>query len=193
MLSSKQTLRFASYVFIYHCKYHFISYYSYFWVTWNLFQNNISFINLYHNVSNYTFNYNSTGFISLIVMVGTICYYAKLIITEDFFKNNLLPCTMYIQTFIVGLDLILVILTIIERNDIFFEFNTSPLSQVNEKITEALYKNIISQSQNPEDQGLVNEYLRLSKTNSDVINSAGSSNECSKNNGKKQPFIGPEP
>ena len=126
-------------------------------------------------------------------MVGTICYYAKLIITEDFFKNNLLPWTMYIQTFIVGLDLILVILTIIERNDIFFEFNTSPLSQVNEKITEALYKNIISQSQNPEDQGLVNEYLRLSKTNSDVINSAGSSNECSKNNGKKQPFIGPEP
>lgn len=99
---------------------------------------------------------------------------------------------MYIQTFIVGLNLILVILTIIERNDIFYELNTSPLSQVNEKITEALYKNIISQSQNPEDQALINEYLILSKTNSDVINSPNSSNEISKNNGKKEQFIIPD-
>lgn len=128
----------------------------------------------------------------MIVVCGTICYYTKLILTEIFFKTILLRWTMYIQTFIVGLNLILVILTIIERNDIFYELNTSPLSQVNEKITEALYKNIISQSQNPEDQALINEYLILSKTNSDVINSPNSSNEISKNNGKKEQFIIPD-
>ena len=68
--------------------------------------------------------------------------------------------------------LISVVLSIIERNQIINEYTNTPLSQINENISEELYKNILSQSVNPNDKKLEEEYKRIiNKSSSNSNNS----------------------
>lgn len=60
-------------------------------------------------------------------------------------------------------------LTIKERNLVLKEINHSPLLNIDETLTEDLYKNIIEQSQNPKDSELIKTYKRLT-VNSKIIN-----------------------
>jgi len=69
------------------------------------------------------------------------------------------------------------ILSLIERNKILCEVRHSPYSNIDETLTESLYKNIIEQSKNPGDKSLREAYKRMtinSKININTINSTSS-------------------
>lgn len=75
-----------------------------------------------------------------------------------------------------GISLLLliisVVLSLIERKNIINEYTDTPLSQINENISEELYKNILSQSVNPNDKKLEEEYKRIiNKSSSNSNNS----------------------
>ena len=61
--------------------------------------------------------------------------------------------------------LITCILTIKERKLILEEISQSPYVNIDESLTEALYKNIIEQSKNPENKDLKEIYNRLTENN----------------------------
>ena len=68
--------------------------------------------------------------------------------------------------------IISVVLSLIERKNIINEYTDTPLSQINENISEELYKNILSQSVNPNDKKLEEEYKRIiNKSSSNSNNS----------------------
>ena len=67
--------------------------------------------------------------------------------------------------FSLFLLLISVVISFIERKEIIKEYTNTPLSQINENISEELYKNILSQSVNPNDKHLEEEYKRIINKN----------------------------
>lgn len=73
--------------------------------------------------------------------------------------------------------IITIALTIIERHSLLKQLSNTPLSQIDDKLSEELYKNILSQSINPNDKKLEEEYMRLSIKHRENINSANSSQD----------------
>ena len=73
--------------------------------------------------------------------------------------------------------IITIALTIIERHSLLKQLSNTPLSQIDDKLSEELYKNILSQSINPNDKKLEEEYVRLSIKQRENINSANSSQD----------------
>lgn len=77
---------------------------------------------------------------------------------DDANLNNLTFIMIFPRTI---LYLINIVLTLWERKIIYTEIKTSPLSIIDESLTEDLYNNIIQQGKNPDDNELKNEYRRL--------------------------------
>lgn len=101
-------------------------------------------------------------------------------IRSGVFVLNLIRSFLYFVT---------AILTILERKVLIKELNESPFLNINETLNEELYKNILLLGKNPDDQGLVNEYRRLTlqsnKNRSEKIDDSGASscnNKSSINN-----------
>jgi hypothetical protein len=53
------------------------------------------------------------------------------------------------------------VLTILERRKLNIEINQSPLLDVDDTLTEDIYRNIIEQSKNPGDPELLDEYKKI--------------------------------
>ena len=69
----------------------------------------------------------------------------------------------YYLTFIkISLYLITLIFTCQEKKFLTDEIESSPLIVVDENLTEELYKNILQQSQNPEDNKLIEQFRKIS-------------------------------
>jgi hypothetical protein len=81
---------------------------------------------------------------------------------------NLKQIQFFINFVKAALYLCSCVLTYFERKKIIQEIASSPLVDIDETLTEDLYKNIISQSKDPDNHALQDEYRRLTinKTNS---------------------------
>jgi hypothetical protein len=87
---------------------------------------------------------------------------------------------VYVLNFIRSfLYLLSGIITILERRMLIRELHESPLLNIDETLNEELYKNILLQSKNPDDEGLVKEYRRLTlqtlKNKSDKVDDSSAS------------------
>ena len=64
----------------------------------------------------------------------------------------------FTKSFLYGIT---AVLTIYERRKLIREIKNSPLLGIDDSLTEDIYKNIIQQSQHPDNPELVEEYKRL--------------------------------
>jgi len=81
-----------------------------------------------------------------------------------------------------SLYLLSAILTVIERRNLLQEVNASPLTAIDESLTEELYQNIIQQSKHPNDDKLLEEFKRLTLTRDAKSNRSLGNNSNSKSN-----------
>lgn len=77
---------------------------------------------------------------------------------------NLKAIVFFVNCLKTILYLFTAILTLIERKNLKDEIKLSPLTVIDESLTEELYKNIILQSKNPDDIKLLVEYRRLTES-----------------------------
>jgi hypothetical protein len=81
---------------------------------------------------------------------------------EAFELSRIIDKTYYIILSKIAIYLITTIITCRERKILTTEIEASPLINVDETLTEELYKNILQQSKNPEDNELVKQYRKIS-------------------------------
>lgn len=62
------------------------------------------------------------------------------------------------------LSLITFVLTITERKRLIYELESSPLTIIDETLTEELYNNVINLSKHPDDKSLIKEYMKLKES-----------------------------
>jgi hypothetical protein len=94
--------------------------------------------------------------------------------TDSIDLKNLIYLINYAKS---SFYLITAILTLFERKKLVEEIDSSPLSCIDECLTEDLYKNIISQSKNPDDHQLIEEYKRLTINNRNTNKTYNNVNE----------------
>ena len=84
-----------------------------------------------------------------------------------------------------GFNFLTFIFVFVERKLIIKEENNYPLLSIDDNMNEELYKNIIKQSQFPDDENLIIEYLNIRKSvrNSSSLNLINENNEIDKTTG----------
>jgi hypothetical protein len=82
---------------------------------------------------------------------------SEIIALEKIIEN-----TYYITFAKISLYLITLVFTCQEKKYLTEEIQASPLTSVDENLTEELYKNILQQSKNPEDNNLIEQFQKIS-------------------------------
>ena len=117
----------------------------------------------------------SSVFSLIMISFSIVCLIKSIWIMDKFDEIDLtcfvINCVSILSTIIT------IALTIIERHSLLKQLSNTPLSQIDDKLSEELYKNILSQSINPNDKKLEEEYVRLSIKHRENINSANSSQD----------------
>ena len=137
------------------------------------------FYSLYFSSKERLLHYVITLFIFLLIQLTlSVFLYFEIndtIISTDKISVKINFVSISLQIF---LCLIHSILCFVERHMIIQEIKDSPLNYVDENITEDIYKSILSQSQNPEDKMLKENFQKfLSINRKDSINSNSSYKE----------------
>ncbi len=83
-------------------------------------------------------------------------------VSEIVSLEKLIDNTYYLSFIKISLYLITLIFTCQEKKFLTEEIESSPLIEVDENLTEELYKNILQQSQNPEDNKLIEQFRKIS-------------------------------
>ena len=117
----------------------------------------------------------SSIFSLIMIAFSIICIIKNIWVISEFDEIDM---TCFVINCVSSFSTILtIVLTIIERYSLIKQLSTTPLSQIDDKLSEELYKNILSQSINPNDKKLEEEYVRLSSKHRENINSANSSQD----------------
>ena len=117
----------------------------------------------------------SSIFSLIMITFSIICIIKNIWVISEFDEIDM---TCFVINCVSSFSTILtIVLTIIERYSLIKQLSTTPLSQIDDKLSEELYKNILSQSINPNDKKLEEEYVRLSLKHRENINSANSSQD----------------
>ena len=117
----------------------------------------------------------SSVFSAIMLIFSVFCIIKKIWVIKEFDYIDM-SC-LVINCLCILCTIITITLSIIERHSLIKQISNTPLSQIDDKLSEELYKNIISQSVNPNDKKLEEEYIRLSIKHRENINSANSSQD----------------